>query len=344
MLYQQGLTDWRVYSAEHAVGEDEPIDIAHAQQLIADAAAAQWWQAWFPHATAIEVVEGGAEHPEQEGRISSFSYPNRRAQPDKWIISLHPKMLSTRVVLHELAHCLAPSLYSDGQSYACGTPYPPTEHRHHGPYFTATLQVITDQLFAHRDAGELAGALRHFEAPTAELEDLRAELARQPALHAELKELQDHSRRMDEENRAAAVERGEEPPELWIPPWHWGFHLMMRRRDYHRSAGGRLLSQKRFAEIISAVHPCAGWHISELEHSRSRPEDPAQLKRAMAATIYLGFDPIWTRFILGLTRWDCGDITMDEARTLNSAWADLVDHMNELQRQMPPRWYVDGAR
>ena len=103
MLYQQGLTDWRVYSAEHAVGEDEPIDIAHAQQLIADAAAAQWWQAWFPHATAIEVVEGGAEHPEQEGRISSFSYPNRRAQPDKWIISLHPKMLSTRVVLHELA-------------------------------------------------------------------------------------------------------------------------------------------------------------------------------------------------------------------------------------------------
>lgn len=205
--------------------------------------------------------------------------------------------------------------------------------------------MITDQLFAHRDAGELAGALRHFEAPTAELDDLRAELAKQPALHTELKNLQDHSRRMDEEVRVAYTDmHGEPPPEPRIPQWRWGLHFMMRRRDYHRSAGGRLLSQKRFAEVISAVHPCTARHISELEHSAARPEDPGQLKRAMAATIHLGFDPIWTRFILGLTRWGCGDITMDEARILNPAWADLVGHMNDLQKQMPPRSYVDGAR
>lgn len=135
MLYQQGLTDWRVYSAEHAVGEDEPIDVAQAQRLIDDAATKSWWQEWFPHATAIEIAEGGDE---QEGQISSFAYSNRRVQPDKWTISLHPKMLSTRGVLHELAHCLAPSLYSDGESLwlrncvlAEGTPPPrPVPHGH----------------------------------------------------------------------------------------------------------------------------------------------------------------------------------------------------------------------
>ena len=344
MPYEQGLTDWRVYSAEEAVGEDEPIDLAQACQLIDDATAAPWWKSWFPHAPTVEVVEGGQEHPAQ-GLVSSFAWPDRHLAPEKWTISMHPTMWSTRVVLHELAHCLAPSLYSNGETFGCGSPYPPAHHRHHGPYFTATLQVITDQLFGHRDAGELAGALRHFEAPTAELDDLRAELAKQPGLHAELREMYDELRKTDETERVTgADEHGEKARESWIPPWHWGFHLMMRRRDYHRSAGGRLLSQRRLAEVISGVHRCTARHISQLEASAARPEDPDQLKRAMAATIHLGFDPIWTRYVLGLTRWDCGDITMEEARALNPPWADLVDHMNELLHQMPPRWRVEGAR
>ncbi|OMC51912.1 hypothetical protein A5742_17390 [Mycolicibacterium fortuitum] len=344
MPYEQGLTDWRVYSAEQAVGADEQLDVAQAQRLIDEAAAAPWWRTWFPHAPAVAVVEGGQLHPEQ-GLISSFAYPDRHPMPEKWTISLHPEMTSTRVVLHELAHCLAPSLYSTGEKFGCGTPYPPSRHRHHGPYFAATLQVITDQVFGHRDAGELAGALRHFEAPTAELEDLRAELAKQPALHKELQEMYDESRRSYEARRTAYVDRhGEEPPEPWIPPWHWGFNLRMRRRDYHRSAGGRLLSQKRLAEIVSVVHPCTVRHIAKLEDSAARPDDPGQLKRAMTVAIHLGFDPIWARYVLRLTRWDCGDVTLEEARILNPAWADLVEHMNELVQQMPPRWYVEGAR
>jgi hypothetical protein len=98
------------------------------------------------------------------------------------------------------------------------------------------------------------------------------------------------------------------------------------------------------AEAISAVVPCSARHISQLEQARERPDDPRQLKRAMLATIFLGLDPIWTRYNLRLTRWDCGDITMDEARLLNPSWADLVDHINELLHQMPPRWHVEGAR
>jgi hypothetical protein len=293
--------------------------------------------------TPIEVIEGGREDPEHG--LYSYSYPNRHAQPDKWTISLHPAMLSMRVVLHELAHCLAPSLYSDGQTFGCGTPYPPALHSFHGPYFTATLQVITDQLFGQRHAGELAGALKHFEAPTAELDDLRTELAKQPALHAQLQEMMDRGRRIDEELRAEYEnEHGEAPREPQIPAWRWGIYLMLRRRDYHRRAGGRLLSQKRLAQVVSGVHPCTARHISQLENSAARPEDPAQLKRAMSVAIHLGLDPIWTRYVLGLTRWDCGDVTMDEARTLNPDWADLVEHMNELLQQMPRRWHDPGGR
>jgi hypothetical protein len=54
MPYEQGLTDWRVYSAEEAVGEDQRLDVTQAQLLIDDAATTPWFQTWFPHATAIE--------------------------------------------------------------------------------------------------------------------------------------------------------------------------------------------------------------------------------------------------------------------------------------------------
>lgn len=32
-MYENGIGDWRVYSAEQAVGTDEPVDLDSAQQL-----------------------------------------------------------------------------------------------------------------------------------------------------------------------------------------------------------------------------------------------------------------------------------------------------------------------
>jgi hypothetical protein len=64
----------------------------------------------------------------------------------------------------------------------------------------------------------------------------------------------------------------------------------------------------------------------------------------MMATICLGMDPIWTRYNLQLTRWGCGDITLEQARRLNPEWAELVEHINELLKAMPPRWSVSGSR
>jgi hypothetical protein len=98
------------------------------------------------------------------------------------------------------------------------------------------------------------------------------------------------------------------------------------------------------SDLIERQADCRGFAVCINEAEKNRADDPRQLKRAMLATIFLGLDPIWTRYNLRLTRWDCGDITMDEARLLNPSWADLADHINELLHQMPPRWHVEGAR
>ena len=64
----------------------------------------------------------------------------------------------------------------------------------------------------------------------------------------------------------------------------------------------------------------------------------------MLATIVLGFDPIWTRYNLGLTRWDCGGITMKQARLMNGSWYKLVSRMNKQLKERPSRWFVEGGR
>ena len=326
------LGDWRVYSAEQGVGTDEVVDLGGAQQLIADLTAADWWNDWFADTPPVEVVLGGAEDPEH-AMISSFAHSDSLSRPTKCTISLHPKMLSLRVVLHELAHCAAPSLRSQGVD-ANGEQWPPTRNPPHGPLFTATLQVITDRCFGDTDNGELLKALKHFEAPIADHDELCTQVACQPDLQRQLQRLYDR----------AEQERRDSPVPLHIPQFTWGDQFEFSRRDYHRYHGGRLLSQAALAAKISQVHPCTPRHISKIEHSDRAPGDPDQLKRAMLAAIFLGFDPIWTRYTLGLTRWDCGDITLDEARILNAGWADLVEHMNALLEQMPPHWVMEGSR
>jgi hypothetical protein len=111
-----------------------------------------------------------------------------------------------------------------------------------------------------------------------------------------------------------------------------------------RRVDGRQVSKKLVAQAISKVNPCTVPHITALEKSRERPEDPTQLKRAMFTGIFLAIDPIWARYNLQLTRWDCGGITMMQARTINWRWAKVVSHINKLGREMPPRWRVEGER
>lgn len=169
MPYEQGLSDWRVYSAEQAVGHDRDLTIEECRQLVEDAAATAWWREWFSNTAPINVVEGGDETPELELR-SSYAQPQSYPRADGWTISLHPGMPTARVLLHELTHCVAPQYVVEdiGPRRRNGKLLVISHRQHltHGPFFTAALAVITDNLLPG-DNGELAAALAHFEARAA---------------------------------------------------------------------------------------------------------------------------------------------------------------------------------
>lgn len=337
-MYDEGMSDWRVYSAEQSTGHDRQLtDVEECQALVEEATASDWFKESFPDAAPIEVVLGGHETPEN-GHIWSFARQHGYPCPTNWTVSLHPNMFSARIVLHELAHCVAPIYIAEKVDA-----WQRSKHRVHGGCFTAALGVITDHMLPG-DEGELAEAYRHFEAPVVTSEELREQLAAQPAIfdneEAHYAETMKQSAEIDARYEA---EHGE-PPRWVIPETPWGFNLEMLRRDRRRRIEGRLISKKLVAESVSKVMPCKVAHITALEKSRQRPDDPNQLKRAMLMVIFLGTDPIWVRYQMGLTRWDCGGITMRQARTMNWRWAKFVTHINRLQAERPPRWFVEGGR
>lgn len=343
--YGEGLSDWRVYSAEQSVGHDHMIEPHEGQQLVDQAMASEWFQEWFPHTAPIEVVVGGRDEPDV-GMVSSYAANWGYPRPTKWLISMHPRMLTARVLLHELAHCVQP-IYEVSEGLRTDRDqryhFERTKHRSHGQYFTAALSIVTDNMLPGDD-GELMAACRHFKAPIADHWDLQEQMLGQPEiLHDEQLWYDEILRRSAEMEAEYEEERGA-PRQSFVPKTPWGLYIQMMRRDRRRRINGRLVSQEQVAEAVAKVTPCTARHISALEHSRDRPEDPAQLKRAMLATIFLGFDPIWTRFNLRLTRWECGDITMRQARTVNWRWAKLVSELNRLQRERPCQWTVDGRR
>ncbi|MBB5161573.1 hypothetical protein [Mycobacterium sp. AZCC_0083] len=347
MPYDEGISDWRVYSAEHAVGHDRQLDAEECQALVEKAMSSDWFHDWFPDAPPIEMIVGGQETPEIE-HIWSYAQPHGYPRPTKWTISLHPRMLTARVVLHELAHCVAPiyveeELKNPGRRRGVPDAMMRRKHRIHGEFFTAALGVITDNMLPGDD-GQLARAYRHYEAPISTLHALREQLAGQPAILQDEEAFHDELAKDSAEIDATYEAEHGEPPKWVIPKTPWGFNLEMLRRDRRRRIDGRLISKKLVAEGIAKVTPCTPAHITALEKSRERPEDPEQLKRAMLMAIFLATDPIWVRYNMRLTRWDCGGITMKQARTVNWRWAKMVTHMNKLQREMPPRWYVEGER
>jgi hypothetical protein len=342
--YDQGVSDWRVYAAEQSVGYDRDVNLEECQDILDEARSSDWWQDWFPYAPPIEVEVGGHEYPDVDV-IGSHAQPHDRPRRSNWTISLHPKMMTARVLLHGIAHCVAPHYVSEnGDRRRSGSDryWERRNHLTHGACFAGAMSVITDYMLPSA-TGELAVAYEHFEAPVATPEELREQLVAQPAIIDDEEEFYAEIERQQEAIDARYVAEHGKQPEWKIPVFTWGDNIEFRRRD-RRGIDGRMISQRRLAEHISQVMPCSPRHISMLEKSDHRPEEPDQLKRAMLATIVLGFDPIWTRYNLGLNRWDCGGITMKQARLMNGSWYKLVSRMNKQLRGRPPRWSVEGGR
>lgn len=137
------------------------------------------------------------------------------------------------------------------------------------------------------DDGQLFTACRHYEAPIASAMELREQLLAQPEILDDEQQWYDEIRRQSGEIEARYKAEHGAGCEMRVPQTPWGFYIEMMRRDRRRRINGRLVSQQQVAEVVSKVTPCSARHISALENCRERPEDPAQLKRAMLVAIFL---------------------------------------------------------
>lgn len=199
MPYDQGVSDWRVYAAEQSVGHDRVVNLEECQAILEEARSSDWWQDWFLDAPPIEVEVGGHEYPDVNV-VGSHAQPYGHPRRSNWTISLHPKMMTARVLLHEIAHCVAPHYVAEkGNRRRSGTDkyWERRNHLTHGACFAGSLSAITDNMLPGDD-GELSVAYRHFEAPVATREELREQLVAQPAIindeeefHAEIQRHQE---------------------------------------------------------------------------------------------------------------------------------------------------------
>ncbi len=103
------------YSAEESVGEWEPITLDGTVSFIEAVTSSVWWTDAFPRSVPVEVIEGGDEPSDARGLgfIRSFAYPVGGFTPERRVISMHPSMLDSRILIHELAHCASASTHGD---------------------------------------------------------------------------------------------------------------------------------------------------------------------------------------------------------------------------------------
>lgn len=267
------------------------------------------------------------------GEAVSYARPNAGHLPTRWQVSIHPGMLNDLVVLHELAHCIAPRWSLSLKRRRAGQLPSHARHRAHGAGFAGAMAELVGEFGDGAVHDELRVAYNHFDVSAMTLDEYR-EAVRQ-SLVAE----QDLTRAQQEwATSAESKPRPEPPPGGWrIPEWLWGETI--RNARHHAGRVG----MDRLAGIVSQIERCTRTDIRAVENSKDLPENIRSRRIAMCMAVALGLDPIYMRHQMGLTRWECG-IELDDLKAINPGWVDLVNTMNQQLAERPPKWLVDGDR
>lgn len=355
--FARDVQQWAVYSAESSVAPGRQLrDLDEAQTVVDAILASPEWGAWFPHMAGVDVKESTLRS--EDGFIVSYAAPDADLLATRATIYLHREMLHEVVLVHELAHCVAPRWGA-----APGALPPRSIHslraadlftiHDHGRYFRGGLTLLLTAFGDGDTHDELRDAYEHYGVPAAETDEVLEAVAvsRQVegvwlAIKADDEARADEIEAEDAEFRRRMVERGVHPPlrpEGWIPPESWAEFLYWSRLRLQRTQGRAVWSQDRVAEIVSRAEPCRRRDVSVVEQLASRPDDPRLLRLAMCMAVIYGLDPIYLRWMKRLTRWDC-DLLMRELLQLNPSWVRLVRRLNRMLRERPPLWAVEGDR
>jgi hypothetical protein len=355
---------WRVYSAEQSLEEGRRFESLEAlwdyvYNLAPDLA--EWWGEHYGERPGpdLKIEVGGEEWPE-DGLVASYASPDQEAAPRMWTISFHPQMATEVVVLHELAHCLAPRYYGDVarlRRQLSRRKIVDVESYHgHGPMFAATLVSLLHRYGNTGDHAELQEAYQHFEVPIASAEDFTQACHDQHQLQQLALEIEESIRAWCAEldaKRPSGNDRNpaqqtshtdldtsapaEERPATCVPRDWWGRWLFLSRRQ------GKTITFRSIAEAVSRAQPCSPRAISRLERIPERPSRPRDLRIAMATAAFLGLDPVWVRTACSLSPHNC-HITLEELRAVNPAWVDDVEHLNQLGATRPSKWDLSAHR
>lgn len=331
------VTTWRLYSAEQSVPLGVRLDDeAAARTFVKKVTSSSWWRDNVADKPRIELRVAGAESP--DGWRWSYAKPSAAAQPTKWQVSIHPAMLNDMVVLHELAHCAAPRWSLSKRRWRPGRLCAHEELPPHGSGFAGVFAALVDEFGEGAAAGDLRDAYAHYRVPSLTLSEyqqaVRDSLTAEADVLSSRAEWEEMSAQFDAELEAAGVAKP-----LRVPQVVWGDWLLMAR------IRGRRVGMDRLAAAVSQVTRCTRGDVRKVESATEPPTDPRLYRAAVCMAVLHGMDPIAMRWRMGLVRWGCEpELELDELRVLNPEWVDLVEEMNRMLTERPPRWGVEGDR
>lgn len=190
------VTTWRLYSAEQSVPLGEPLpDLAAARALVRRARRSVWWRDNVEYNPSIRVVLGGRS--DDEGWTESFAYPDPTV-PGLWIISLHPTMLNDLIVLHELAHCIAPRMIFSGRRRRRGALHSHAMAPDHGAGFAGAMAELVREFGEGVSHDDLRSAYEHFGVPALSLYEYRLAVSDSLLAEADDADMRAESRAMSD--------------------------------------------------------------------------------------------------------------------------------------------------
>lgn len=354
MAFPQDLTQWRVYSAEQSLPPGQQFEnLDEAATYLWWVQSTRWWKTTLPGAPTITLEIGGNSNGVE---VQSFA---QETGDDTWKVSLHPRMMNAVVLLHEVAHCIAPTKTGNIKEIAKGK-LSFGSHHHHGPYFRAAFAALAERYQIGVDPDELRRAYEHFELETPGIEELvearahSVEVERAVAVMWERHErewasdpkrieMQERAQRAREEHEAELVAKGHDldadraEDGGWIPRRWWGDWIWLTRRHDNRT------SQRRLAELVSPVVKCSARDVARLERLREAPTSTLDWQRCLAFVAVLGLDPVWAETHYGLAAGETS-LSLAQLDAIAPDWAADVRHLNALLAARPPRWEAPGDR
>lgn len=326
------VTTWRLYSAEQSVGLGESLeDVDAARRLVRKIKRSRWWRENVVEHARISLELGGEDLGEDG--LTSYARSDSEYLPKRWMISVHPDMLNDLVVLHELAHCIAPRWSPSPRRRRKGQLPGHSRLQSHGAGFAGAMAELVREFGEGAVHDELRDAYNHFGVPVMTPAEYQAAVA--TSLEAE-HDLASWHQELAEyfESKPMLLERS---PNGWIPERRWGDTLFLARTQ-----GGRF-GMDRLARIVSRVEPCTRHDIRTIESARNLPDDIRLRRIALSMAVAFGLDPIYMGYQLGLAPCDC-NVELEELESINPDWVELIDTMNQQLAERPPQWVVEGER